>query len=76
MITKLNNQEKNINYKKIKFKRDKKLDFDFRDYRSLKELFKEINYRNMSVDEAEKKQDEYEVQLFALERYRQKILIL
>ena len=40
VITKLNNQEKSINYKKLSFKREKKLEFDFRDYSSLKELFK------------------------------------
>ena len=66
VLPKLSNQEKSIEYKKFSFKRDKNLDFDFRDYRSLKELFKGIYYRNLSIDEAEKIQDEYEVQLTAL----------
>ena len=59
-------KKKIIEYKKFSFKRDKNLDFDFRDYRSLKELFKAIYYRNLSIDEAEKIQHEYEVQLAAL----------
>ena len=66
VLPKLSNQEKIIEYKKFSFKRDKNLDFDFRDYRSLKELFKAIYYRNLSIDEAEKIQHEYEVQLAAL----------
>ena len=38
MLNQLNNQEKSINYERLNFKRDKNLEFDFRDYRSLKEF--------------------------------------
>ena len=44
MLTKLYNQEKIINYEKLSFKRDKNLEFDFSDYRSLKE----IHYKKIS----------------------------
>ena len=40
VLTNLSNQEKIINYKKLSFKRDRNLDFDFRSYGSLKELLK------------------------------------
>ena len=54
MLSKLSNQEEIINYRKLRFKRDKKLDFDFTDYVSLKQLFKAIYYRNLAIEDAEK----------------------
>ena len=69
VLTKLSNQ-KTINYFVVSFKRDKNLDFDFRNYRSLKELFKGIYYRNFSVVKVKRIQDEYEAQLAVLERYK------
>ena len=70
--TKLSNQEKVIYYKKLNFKRDRNLNFDFREYKSLKELFKGVYYRNISIGKAERMQDEYEAQLAVLERYKPK----
>ena len=70
VLTKLSNQEKIINYKKLSFKMDRNLDFDFRNYRSLKELFKRIYYRNISIDKVERIQDEYEARLAVLERFK------
>ena len=49
--------EKIIEYKKLSFKRDKKLGFGFREYRSLKELFKATYYRNLSIDKAKRIQN-------------------
>ena len=72
VLAKLSNQEKIIKYKKLSFKRDKKLEFDFRDYRSLKELFKAIYCRNISICKAERIQDEYETQFAVLKKYKQK----
>ena len=48
-----NNQERSINYKRLNFKRDKSMEFDFRDYKSLKKLFKEIYYWKLSIDRIE-----------------------
>ena len=36
MLIKLNDQEKGIDYKRLSFKRDENLEFDFRDYKFLK----------------------------------------
>ena len=47
------NQEKSFNYKRLNFKRDKSMEFDFRDYKSLKKLFKEIYYWKLSIDRIE-----------------------
>ena len=47
-------------------------EFDFRDYNSLKELFKAIYYRNLKIEDAERKQDEFMVFLDALDKYKPK----
>ena len=43
----LSNQEKSINYKIPSFKWGKSLLFEFIDYRSIKELFRDIYYKNI-----------------------------
>ena len=45
MLEKLNNQEKLINYRKLNFTGGNKANYDFSEYRSLKELFKTIYYK-------------------------------
>ena len=69
MLAKISNQEKLINYKKLDFRRDNSLEFYFSDYRSLKELFKAIYYRKISIDDAEGIQEECKAILSALEGY-------
>ena len=69
MLVRLSNQEKIINKKKLDFRRDNSLRFYFSDYRSLKELFKAIYYRNLPIVKAERIKNKYEAQLAVLERY-------
>ena len=52
MLIKLNNQEKGVNCKRLSFKRDKNLGFDFRVYNGFKEFFNSICYQSISVDTA------------------------
>ena len=70
MITNLSIQEKIIDYTNLRFKRNKSLEFDFREYRSLKNMFKEIYYRKISIDKAEDTQRESKNLYDALEKYR------
>ena len=70
MLNKLNNQEKSINYKRLNFKRDKNLEFDLRDNKPLKELFKGIYYWKLLIDRAEDIQKEFACVLTALEKYK------
>ena len=72
MLEKLNNQEKLINYKKIYFKGGNNFDYDFSEYRSLKELFKAIYYINIEIEKAERIQDEFNGAYGALEKYKLK----
>ena len=70
MLNKLNNQEKSINYKRLNFKRDKNLEFDLRDNKPLKELFKGIYYWKLLIDRAGDIKKEFACALTALEKYK------
>ena len=68
-MEKPNNQEKLINYKKINFKGGNNRDYDFSGCSSLKELFRAIYFRKLTIEEAERIQDEFNVVLGVLEDY-------
>ena len=69
MLEKLNNQEKLINYQKLYLKEGNNAEYDFSDYRSLKEIFKGIYYRKITIEEAEAIQEEFNGVIGALEIY-------
>ena len=68
----LSNQKKNINHKRFSFKRDKNLVFDFRDYRYLTELFRDVYYKKFTTEEAERRLDEFAAILSALKKIQPK----
>ena len=68
----ISNQQKNIDYKRLSFKRKKILEFDFSGYNSLKELFKDIYYKKLSIEKAEGIQEEFNVVLSTLKKYKPK----
>ena len=72
MLEKLNNQEKLINYQKLYLKEGNNVEYDFIGYRSLTELFIAIYYRNITVEEAEAIQEEFDAVFGALENYAPK----
>ena len=72
MLEKLNIQEKLISYQNLYFKGRSNVDYDFSEYRSLKELFKAIYYRNIRIEKAERIQDEFNGVYGALENINQK----
>ena len=72
ILEKLNNQEKLINYKKLYFKGSNNSRYDLSEYKSLKELFKAIYYRNIRIEKAEIMQDEFNGVYGALEIYKPK----
>ena len=49
-----------------------KTTYDFSDYKTFKELFRDLYYKNMAIDEAEGKQDEFDGVLDALRAYSAK----
>ena len=75
MLEKLNNQEKLINYQKLYLKGGNNVGYDFSDYRSLKEFFKAIYYKKVTIEEAEAIQEEFDAVFGALEKYKPKKII-
>ena len=72
MLGKLNNQEKPIDYRKLNFTRGNKVDYGFSEYRLLKELFNAIYYRNITIEKAERIQEEFNAIIDALKKYKSK----
>ena len=50
VLNTLSNQEKRVNYRELYIERDAGLKFDFRDYKSLKEIFRDIYNNNFSIE--------------------------
>ena len=61
--------QKNVDYRKLKFKGGNNVDYDFRDYKTFKELFRDLCYRQFTIDEAKSKQDEFSAVLTHLKIY-------
>ena len=70
LLAKLDNEGKLIKYKWLYFKASYVNEFDFREYNSLKDLLNEIYYRNLKIEDAERKQDKFMVVLDALDKYK------
>ena len=64
--------QKDVDYRKLKITGDSNIMFEFTNYKTFKELFRNIYHRNMSIDEAERKQEEFEGVLGALSTYSAK----
>ena len=64
--------QKNIDYRKLKIRGGNNVDFDFNDYKTFKELFRDLYYKKTTVDYAERKQDEITGVMGALKAYAPK----
>ena len=69
LIEEIRSIQKYVDYKKLKTISGNKFTYDFRDYKRFKELFRDIYYRNMSINKVERKQDEFDAVLNALSKY-------
>ena len=50
---------KDYDYRKWKTRSGNNVDYVFSDYKTFKELFKGLYYRKITLDEAEREQDEF-----------------
>ena len=64
--------QKDVDYRKLRIAGGNKNTYDFSDYKTFKELFRDLYYRNMTIDEAERKQNEFHGVLGALSEYSAK----
>ena len=69
MSNKLSNQEKLIDYKKLNFKGGNNVDYDFSNFRPLRELFRAIYYGEVLIPGAERDQNGFAALLDRLRAY-------
>ena len=60
--------QKDIDYRKWKTTGGNKVTYDFSDYKTFKELFRDLYYRKITIDEAERKVDEFDTTISALSK--------
>ena len=61
--------QKDVHSRKLNVTDGNKTMYDFSDYKTFKELFRDVYYRNMTIDEAERKQDKFDATFGVLEIY-------
>ena len=72
LIKEIKTIQKNVDYRKLKIKRGNMKDYDFSDYKTFNELFRDLYYETVTIDEAESKQEEFNAVLHALKNYSPK----
>ena len=66
--------QKNVDYRKLKITGGNNVDYDFSDYKTFKELFRDLYYKETTIDDVERKQDEFSAVIAALEKYTQEMI--
>ena len=61
--------QKDVDYRKLKIRGGNNVDYDFSDYRTFKELFRDLYYKKTTIDDVEGKQDEFSAVISVLEGY-------
>ena len=69
LIEELRVIQKDVDYRKLKLRGGSNTDHDFSDYKTFKELFKGLNYKKITIDEAEKEKDEFNAIIGVSEDY-------
>ena len=72
LIEEINVIQKDVDYRKLKIKGANNVDYDFSDYKTFKELFRYLYYKETTIDEVERKQDEFNGVIGPLEKYTPK----
>ena len=75
MLKKLSNQEKLINYRKRNFKVGNTVDYDFTNFRPLRELFRVIYYGDVLIPGAEREKNEFDDVLKIFKKYNPKKIL-
>ena len=69
LINEIKTIQKNVDYRKLKIKGGNNVDYDFSDYKTFKELFRDLYYKKTTINYAERKQDEITGVMGALKAY-------
>ena len=63
--------QEDVDYRKLKIRGGNNTDYDFSDYKTCKELFKGLYCKKITIEEAEREQDEFNAIIGVLEDYTQ-----
>ena len=69
LIGEIKPKQKDVDYRKLEITGRNGTTYDFSCYKTFKELFRDLYYRNKTVKETERRQDEFDVTLGALSIY-------
>ena len=69
LITEISAIQKDVDCRKLKIKGGNNVDYDFSDYKRFKELFRDLYYKQTTIDDVERKQDEITGVMGALKGY-------
>ena len=69
LINEIKTIQKNVDYRKLKIRGGNNVDFDVSDYRTFKELFRDLYYKKTTIDNVEGKQDEFSAVISVLKGY-------
>ena len=69
LINEIKTIQKNVDYRKLKIRGGNNADYDFSDYKTFKELFRDLYYKKTTIDYVERKQDEITGVMGALKAY-------
>ena len=69
LIEEIKNIQKDVDYGKLKIRDGNNVDYYFSDYKTFKELFRELYYKKTTIDYVERKQDEITGVMGALKGY-------
>ena len=61
--------QKDVDYRKLKIKGGSNVDYDFSDYITFKELFRDLYYQETAIDDVEGKPDEFSAVISALKSF-------
>ena len=61
--------QKDVGCRKLKIRGGNNVDYDFCDYKTFKELFRDLYYKKTKIDEVERKQFEFNGMIGVLENY-------
>ena len=69
LINEIKSIQRDVDYRKLKIISGNNVTYDFIDYKTFKELLRDIYYENMSIDEAKQKQNGFNAVINDLSRY-------
>ena len=69
LIKEIKTIQKNVNYKKLSFTGGNKVAYDFSDFKTFSDLFSNLRFKKMSIDDAEMMQNEFNSNLNDLRKY-------